>query len=85
MGEEVLTKAINKFCTTPRALGQGASEIVYGCDLRSMIPILNSHADEDNENKLYYNRGTRELRPSIIDDKVVIQHETSTGTPKSGQ
>jgi hypothetical protein len=84
LDEDVLTRAIIELRNTPGPLGSSPSTIVYGYELRSMLPVIERRNEEATKRRLYYNKGARGLKPLEVDDNVVVQHEETKRWDRKG-
>ena len=84
LNNEALTKAMIELRNTPGPFGKGPATIVYGHDLRSMIPTIGLRAKQYEKQKNYYNRGAHNMKPLEVSEKVIIQHEDTKRWDRTG-
>ena len=54
--EDVLTRAMIELRNTPGPCGISPATIVYGCEFRSLLPIIERRDAEDAKRKEYYDK-----------------------------
>ena len=60
---------------TPGPFGVSPATVVYGYELRSLLPVIERRDVEAANRKEYYDKGARTLKPLDVEDRVVVQHE----------
>ena len=84
LDEDVLTRAITELRNTPGPLGTSPATIVYGYELRSLLPVIERRNEEATKRKAYYAQGSHGLKSLQVDDKVVVQHEETKRWNRKG-
>ena len=75
MDEDVLARAMIELRNTPGPYEVSPATIVYGYDLRSLLPVLEGEDAEAAKRKYYYDKGAHGLKLLNVDEKVVVQRE----------
>ena len=69
---------------TPGPFGVSPATVVYGYELRSLLPVIERRDVEAAKRKEYYDKGARALKPLDVEDKVVVQHEETKRWDRKG-
>ena len=69
---------------TPGPFGVSPATVVYGYELRSLLPVIERRDVEAANRKEYYDKGARTLKPLDVEDKVVVQHEETKRWDRKG-
>ena len=75
LDEDVLTRAMIELRNTPGPFGVSPATVVYGYELRSLLPVIERRETEAATRKEYYDKGALVLKLINVEDKVVVQQE----------
>ena len=84
LDEDVLTLAMTELRNTPGPFGVSSATIVYGYELRSLLPVIERRDAEATKRKEYYDKGVHGLKPLNVEDKAVVQHEETKRWDRKG-
>ena len=85
LDEDVLTRAMIELRNTPGPFGVSPATVVYGYELRSLLPVIERRDGEAAKRKEHYDKGARALKPLDVEDKVVVQHEETKRWDRKGR
>ena len=93
---EAFQRGLLEWRNTPKAHRKSPAELVYGCQMRSVVPRLERNlsppwkaniekrvADLQEKSKRYYNIGAKDLKEIGAGDKVCIQDRASKRCDRS--
>ena len=84
LDKDVLTRAMIELRNTPGPFGDSPATVVYGYELRSLLPVIERRDAEAAKRKEYYDKGSQGLKPLNVEDKVVVQHEETKRWDRKG-
>ena len=85
LDEDVLTRAMIELRNTPGPFGVSPATVVYGYELRSLLPVIERRDVEAVKRKEYYDKGSHELKQLDVEDKVIVQHEETKRWDRKGK
>ena len=85
LDEDVLTRAMIELRNTSAPFGVSPATVVYGYELRSLLPVIERRDVEAAKRKEYYDKGSHELKPLDVEDKVIVQHEQTKRWYRKGK
>ena len=84
LNEDALTRAMIELGNTPGPFAVRPATIVYGYELRSLLPVVERRDAEAAKRKECYDKAAHGLKPLNAEDKVVVQHEETKRWNRKG-